>query len=83
MAYVWNTILRPLFSGGTKMFFSIEQTISSPILISPESGVSNPTMQRSKVVLPHPLGPKRVKIRLAGMVRSTLVRAWIVLPAEK
>ena len=50
--------------------------------ISPESGISRPTMHRSSVVFPQPLGPRRVKIRLAGMVRSTLSRAAIVLPSE-
>lgn len=71
------------FSGGTKMPFSFDQTVSPPIAISPESGVSNPTIHLSRVVFPHPLGPKRVKICLAGIVRSTSTRALILLPSEK
>ncbi len=72
----------PRFSGGTEMFLSFDQTTSSPMLISPVSGISSPTMQRSSVVLPQPLGPSSVKIRLAGMVRLTSSRALMVLPSE-
>ena len=55
---------------------------SSPMLISPVSGISRPTMQRSSVVLPQPLGPSSVKIFRAGMVRFTSSRALMVLPSE-
>ena len=64
------------------MPFSAEKTTSSPIRISPVSGISKPTMQRSSVVLPHPLGPSSVKIRFAGMVRSIRSSALIVFPSE-
>ena len=82
IAYVWNTMPSPRFSGGTKIPFSVDHTISSPMAISPASGVSSPTMHRNSVVLPQPLGPRRVKIRLAGMVRSMLSRARIRFPSE-
>jgi len=64
------------------MPFSAEKTTSSPIRISPVSGISKPTMQRSSVVLPQPLGPRRVKIRFDGITRSTSTSASIRLPSE-
>src|SRR5579872_5133001 len=43
-------------SGGTQR--AGEATIVPSILISPRSGRSRPATQRSKVLLPQPLGPK-------------------------
>jgi len=65
------------------MFRSCENTTCPPILISPASGDSRPTMHRSSVVLPQPLGPSSVNIRLGAIVRSTSSSALIVLPSEK
>lgn len=72
----------PRLSGGTKMPFSAEKTTSSPMAISPVSGDSRPTMHRSSVVLPQPLGPRRVKMRFDGITRSTSTSASIRFPSE-
>src|SRR4030043_51198 len=49
----------PLFDGWTNP----SEIIGLPSMImSPSSGFSNPAMQRRVVVLPHPLGPRRVSI---------------------
>jgi hypothetical protein len=61
---------------------SFDHTTSPPMLISPASGASRPTIQRSSVVLPQPLGPSSVKICFSAIVRSTSSSATIVLPSE-
>jgi len=46
--------------GGTKIPRSEENTTSSAMRISPESGFSRPAMERRVVLLPQPLGPSSV-----------------------
>ncbi len=68
----------PLRSGGRDMPFSADQTTSSPMMISPASGVSSPAMHLRRVVLPHPEGPRRVRILFWGVLRVTSLRAVTV-----
>src|SRR3972149_125574 len=49
------------FSVGTWTLDAVELTSAPEISISPASGFSNPATQRSVVVLPHPLGPRRTQ----------------------
>ena len=44
--------------------------------ISPDRGRSRPAIERSVVVLPHPLGPSRVKSRPSGTSNET---SWTAL----
>src|SRR5688500_644983 len=57
--------------GGTAAPRLASKTTWSPILISPLLGVSNPAMQRSVVVLPHPLGPSSVNSLPEGTTKET------------
>src|SRR5262245_9324214 len=51
----------PRRSGGTKTPSAEEETRRVPTRMSPASGRSSPAMSRSVVVLPQPLGPRRVR----------------------
>ena len=54
-AYLWNTVFTGRRCGGVSVKFSPLMTTS------PESALPNPAKMRSKVVLPHPEGPRRVR----------------------
>src|SRR5262245_27777552 len=60
MAYDWKTIPRLRLCGGTKIRRAAEATTRPRRAISPASGCSRPATRRSVVVLPQPLGPRRV-----------------------
>ena len=57
--------------GGTDMPRFASNTRLFPIAISPLEGVSKPAMHLRVVVLPQPLGPRRVKSLPAGTVNET------------
>ena len=61
----------PRSDGGMKMPRSAELTMRSPSRISPASGLSKPAMDRSSVVLPEPLSPRRTKNSFSSMERLT------------
>src|SRR5690554_493943 len=52
---------RARFSGGTMTPEPASATTRSPIQMLPWLGCSKPAMQRSSVVLPQPLGPRRTR----------------------
>src|SRR6266404_7152344 len=61
IAYDWNTIPRPRWFAGTRVFVSDEKSTRPATEIVPLSGVSRPAIERSVVVLPQPDGPSSVK----------------------
>ena len=65
----WNTIDVPRSLGGTRV------TSRPRSSIVPASSTSSPAIARSKVVLPHPLGPSRVRISPGLTSTSTPSRA--------
>src|SRR5919198_293838 len=71
---------RPRAFGGIKRFFCDEKTRSPPIAISPARGRSRPAIERSVVVLPQPLGPRRVKNLPCGTSNATSCAARIAWP---
>src|SRR5262245_1688153 len=71
MAYDWNTIPMPRYSGATFRRVALENTTWLPIRISPASGVTRPATQRSRVVFPEPLGPSSTKNSLSPTSMST------------
>ncbi len=60
MAYDWKTMPRLRRFGGTKIRRDTEATTRPRRVMSPPSGRSSPATSRSVVVLPQPLGPRRV-----------------------
>src|SRR5437879_2512569 len=66
--------------GATKIPFSDEYTISPPTSISPDVGFSSPAMERSVVVLPHPLGPSSVNSSPSGTWNVTSCAALTLPP---
>src|SRR5262245_10909259 len=71
MAYDWNTMPMPRYSGATFRRVALENTTWLPIRISPASGVTRPATQRSRVVFPEPLGPSSTKNSLSPTSMST------------
>src|SRR5713226_1972110 len=74
IAYDWNTMPRLRLCGPTKRRCETEATTRPRRVISPASGRSRPATSRKVVVLPHPLGPRRVKTsprRTVSDARST------------
>src|SRR5919107_1684145 len=51
-------------------------TTCPPIRTSPSLGRSSPAMVRSRVVLPHPEGPRRTRYSPSSVARSTPSTAW-------
>src|SRR6267143_2971 len=80
MAYDWNTMPRPRRFGGTNTPRCEEYTISPPTEISPCRGLSRPAMERNVVVLPQPLGPRRVNSLPCGTSKATSCTARIAWP---
>src|SRR5919204_3344451 len=70
----------PRALGGTKMRRAEEYTTSLPMVISPTRGRSRPAIERSVVVLPQPLGPRRVKNLPCGTSNATSCAARIAWP---
>src|SRR5262249_47939182 len=66
---------------GTKMPSAEENTLRSPMTISPSSGRSRPATLRSVVVLPQPDGPSSVK-KLPGLT-SKLTPASASTPPSR
>ena len=58
--------------------FVFNQTTSSPMTISPESGDSRPAMQRRSVVLPHRKS-RRVRIPLGGVGGHVVKRCYLLV----
>src|SRR5262245_7477588 len=71
MAYDWNTMPIPRYSGAMLRRVALENTTWLPIRISPASGVTRPATQRSRVVFPEPLGPRSTKNSLSPTSMST------------
>src|SRR5262245_27977873 len=62
----------PRPSGGTMMLRSGDATSRPRTQISPASGCSSPATRRNVVLLPHPLGPSRVRTSPASRSKDTL-----------
>src|SRR5689334_16289910 len=71
---------KPRRLGATKTFLPDENTTRSFTAISPARGFSSPAMERSVVVLPHPLGPSSVKSLPSGTVNVTSCAAFTISP---
>ncbi len=74
IAYDWNTIPKPRRFAGTQMPRDAENTTTGPTATSPARGRSSPAIERSVVVLPHPLGPSSVKKRPSATSNDT---SWV------
>src|SRR5918998_5125002 len=57
-------------------------TTCPPIRTSPSVGRSSPAMVRSRVVLPHPEGPRRTRYSPSSVARSTPSTAWTRPPSN-
>src|SRR5206468_2309085 len=68
-AYDWNTIPTLRLSGGMFTRLAASNAVVSPKAIRPALGVSSPARQRSTVVFPHPLGPRRMRNSPSSMCR--------------
>src|SRR5215813_1048836 len=77
-AYDWKTMPRLRRFGGRKSRRRAEATTRSRRVISPSSGCSRPATSRRVVVLPQPLGPRRVKTSPRLMDRLTSSTALAV-----
>ncbi len=62
-------------SGGTIVRSST--IVLPPMETVPESGCSNPAITRSAVVLPHPDGPRRLRVAPAATSRSNPASAGV------
>ncbi len=80
IAYDWNTMPKPRRLGATKTPLAEENTTRSFTAISPARGRSRPAMERSVVVLPHPLGPSSVKSLPSGTSKETSWAALTISP---
>src|SRR5215831_13233881 len=77
-AYDWKTMPRLRRFGGRKSRRRAEATTRSRRMISPSSGCSSPATSRRVVVLPQPLGPRRVNTSPRLMERLTSSTALAV-----
>src|SRR6266545_1585959 len=57
-------------------------TTCPPMRTSPSVGCSSPAMVRSRVVLPHPDGPRRARYSPSSVARSTPSTAWTRPPSN-
>ena len=70
-AYDWNIRLIGRRSGGSAHRSTSGRPSSAGMVIVPVSGCSKPAMLRSRVVLPHPLGPSSAKNSFGRMSMLT------------
>src|SRR5215212_6283160 len=83
-AYDWKTIPMSRLLGGTLIRRAASKTVRSPKAIWPSSADSRPAMQRSVVVLPHPLGPSKTRNSPSSISRSRSSMAVVgVLPPNR
>src|SRR5262245_66048597 len=77
-AYDWKTMPRLRRFGARKRRRRADATTRSRSVISPSSGCSSPATRRRVVVLPQPLGPRRVKTSPRRTDRLTSSTALVV-----